>query len=475
MKRFNLIAVILTIAWIASMGALVTKHYGSLETPPPRETLPAWLFEESWTGVYQGGNKIGYTVSKLEPLDEGYRATGSYFMNVTAMGVNREIESDIEALLDDGFRLRSFTFTLDSDVSITVEGAVEGKEMVMKLDMNGVKTEKKIHLTEAPYLSPDFLIAVVDLSPGKKLSVPVIAPGSLASGYMELEVTGEEEITVMGLKQNTYRIDGDFMGADFTLWVDEEGQVIKQEAMSFTYIKEGAEEAKVLGTASLDLIADVAIPVDKYIPEDVGYLKIRIEGVDVNKYELDGGVQTLLEGGVVEIKIPSRIKFTDPGGEDLDEYLKESLLIESDDPSIVSLAEEIVGEEDDPIHRARLLSEWVHANIAKVPTMTIPSALEVLRTRRGDCNEHATLYTALARASGVPARLAIGVVHRYGHFYYHAWVEVYLGEWIPVDPALGQFPADAAHLRLLTGSFEKQIKLVSAVGKLKIRVLEYKL
>ena len=34
----------------------------------------------------------------------------------------------------------------------------------------------------------------------------------------------------------------------------------------------------------------------------------------------------------------------------------------------------------------------------------------------------------------------MGLVHIRGSFYYHAWPEVWLGEWVAVDPTLGQAP-----------------------------------
>ena len=70
----------------------------------------------------------------------------------------------------------------------------------------------------------------------------------------------------------------------------------------------------------------------------------------------------------------------------------------------------------------------MHSIIEKKPTVSLPSALEVLKTRVGDCNEHTALYVAMARALGIPARIAVGLVYLRGAFYYHAWAEVWLEE-----------------------------------------------
>src|SRR5262249_9326062 len=108
--------------------------------------------------------------------------------------------------------------------------------------------------------------------------------------------------------------------------------------------------------------------------------------------------------------------------------------------------------------------------------ISLPSAREVLRTKVGDCNEHTALYVAMARAIGIPSRIAVGLVFIHGAFYYHAWPEVYVdrsattGLWLPVDPTLNQFPADATHLRLTRGGREKQAAILPLIGRLSIQV-----
>jgi transglutaminase-like putative cysteine protease len=136
----------------------------------------------------------------------------------------------------------------------------------------------------------------------------------------------------------------------------------------------------------------------------------------------------------------------------------------------------VAGEERNAIKVAQLLNTWVYENVTKKPTLTIPSALDVLKSKEGDCNEHTILYVALARALGLPARVAVGVVYFNGAFYYHAWPEVWLGEevgWIPTDPTFGMFPADASRIRLAMGSLQNQMAVARFMGKLKIEVLAY--
>jgi hypothetical protein len=116
--------------------------------------------------------------------------------------------------------------------------------------------------------------------------------------------------------------------------------------------------------------------------------------------------------------------------------------------------------------------------LQKKPTVSLPSAREVLRTRIGDCNEHTTLFVAMSRALGLPARIAVGLAYVRGAFYYHAWPEIYIeeranrGYWLPVDPTFNQFPADATHVRLARGGLDKQAAIVPMIGKLKMTVID---
>jgi transglutaminase-like putative cysteine protease len=138
------------------------------------------------------------------------------------------------------------------------------------------------------------------------------------------------------------------------------------------------------------------------------------------------------------------------------------------------LAIKTIGLERDPKAMVQKIVDFVHDSLAIAATYSVPNALTIARTRRGDANEHTQLFVALARALGIPARFASGLLYANGKFYYHAWPEVWLGEWVAADPTLGQFPADAAHLRFAIGGFSRQNELLRLMGNLKIKVLEAK-
>ncbi len=80
----------------------------------------------------------------------------------------------------------------------------------------------------------------------------------------------------------------------------------------------------------------------------------------------------------------------------------------------------------------------------------------------------------MARAVGMPSRIAVGLAFVRGAFYYHAWPEIYIDEgaargfWLPVDPTFNQFPADATHFRLARGGLDKQAAIIPLIGRIKI-------
>ena len=67
-----------------------------------------------------------------------------------------------------------------------------------------------------------------------------------------------------------------------------------------------------------------------------------------------------------------------------------------------------------PTRVAEQLANAVFNMLEKEVTISVPSAVQVLESLTGDCNEHTVLYVALARALGLPARTAVGLVYLKG-------------------------------------------------------------
>ena len=265
-----------------------------------------------------------------------------------------------------------------------------------------------------------------------------------------------------------------------TSWLDGSGRTLKEESPAgLSLLRQSAQEARRFAnrrSVPLDLIAQTSITPSAPIadPGRTQRLKLKLSGIDLGRFALDGGRQRL-ENAEVQIRreqirsdrLPIPVR--DPR---LSSYLEATPFMQSDHPRIRALARQIVAGETDARKAALRIKDWVYGQIAKEPTVSIPNALEVLRTRKGDCNEHTVLFNALARAAGIPARTAVGVVYVRGAFYYHAWSEVWLGEWVTLDSVLNQFPADVTHIKFVEGEIDRQIDILQLIGNLKIDVIE---
>jgi transglutaminase-like putative cysteine protease len=230
-------------------------------------------------------------------------------------------------------------------------------------------------------------------------------------------------------------------------------------------------------TADQDIYESTAISASKKLRKNLAELRVRLSGVDLDGFEVKGYRQrlrgdtlTITRENAAAMKALYRL----PNGAHatvMSVFLDPEPLLESNSPEIRALALRLRGTETDPRVVAERINRWVYDSLRKEITVGVPSALATLRARVGDCNEHAQLYVALARAAGIPARVAAGLAYLDDKFYYHAWPEVWLERWVAVDPTFGQFPADASHLRFTVGGLGHQAELLRLMGALQVDVI----
>jgi len=131
-----------------------------------------------------------------------------------------------------------------------------------------------------------------------------------------------------------------------------------------------------------------------------------------------------------------------------DRFLSPEPLIEADHPEIRRLAQTLAGPT--PAETVRNVFDWVASNIRYAGYLKDDrGALYALRTRQGDCTEYMSLFVALCRASGIPARGMAGYVTAESSILrpneYHNWAEVWAdGTWKLADPQRKVFAADQA-------------------------------
>ena len=173
-------------------------------------------------------------------------------------------------------------------------------------------------------------------------------------------------------------------------------------------------------------------------------------------------------------------------------YLSATPYLEIDAPEIRELAARAVGDETDSLKAARRIEAEARRHITqKHLGVGFATALETVRSRSGDCTEHAVLAAALGRAAGLPTRVVSGLGYLpadfagqgagggKGVFGFHMWAEAQVapGIWIPLDPALNGY--DVGHLAISKTALaeasplvELSIPLLHMMSNLEIEILE---
>ena len=488
------------IAWGVAMAALVNRSYIQASSSLAAD-LARYGSAAHWRGVYYRGEKIGFTVSQTVPAGDGFELQEDGRLQMSALGATTAASIRTTARVNARFELQSFDFSLDPGTGPTrVSGSIEPGVLRLSISTPGGTRAETRDLAEPPVLGVNLArrLAAAGLRPGARYEWRMFDPATLSNAPMVLSVGARENVSVdvpatfqlgsrrmQGIRSRpipAFRVDVSFSGLRTTSWITDTGEVVREESpLGMITVRETPERARALAVASrgrTDLLEDAAVKpvmrgrIDE--PRNVTRLRLRLEGVDLSPFELDGGHQ-LLAGNVVELRDPRLLEpgDTDPSARS---HLAPEPLLESDDEAIVAEARRAVAGVAGARARAERLTRYVNALLEKKPTVSLPSAREVLRTKIGDCNEHTALYVAMARAVGLPARIAVGLTFLRGAFYYHAWPEVYLEEgrgrglWLPVDPTLNQFPADATHLRLARGGLDRQTLVLPLIGRLRIVV-----
>jgi len=487
---FHVLGVCAVLIWLVMIGLLVKKvHFSrkAAEVVPAAVNAETSLHEREWKEIYLKERKVGYAVSQITSIEQGYYLQEELFLKVNLMGLGRSLYTATQAQVDRAFLLKSFRMTMTSGVvRFAVSGKVEDKVLVVTNEDAGRGKVQKIPLESAPVLSAGLphVFKTHRFAVGESYRIPLFDPSTLSRRDLVIEVSARETITVNRVAYEAYRLEGELWGKRLTFWVDEKGRTLKEQGfMGFTTVRSSASRAPrgFETDHSDDLYEMQAIRPDRLLtdPEKVAFLQLRVQGMDVANPHLNRARQST-KGDLLEInkeRVPSEGQLSLPFRnlpEEVRAFTAPDFNMESDDSRMVEAARTISEGANDPVEVAKKLLAWVYGHVEKKPVLTMPSALEVLRTRQGDCNEHATLLTTLLRAAGVPARLCIGLVYTRDKFYYHAWTEAWLGTWVSMDATLNQMPVDATHIKWAEGNLSGQAEIVGLVGEIKIQIMDFR-
>jgi hypothetical protein len=474
------------VAWLAYAAVFYTRlNRGGEDTLTPEvQELAKQEIQEEWFAIYQHGSKIGYGRSEVRPQSEGYLMNEELLLRLNFLGEIQDISSWVQANLETDFSVKSFIFRLQAGpVYYRLRGGVKEGNLVLVSQMAGQERSQQIPLSHPIYLSSAMkaFISQQPLDVGKIYKFDLFDPATMSQTMVPIRVEAKETVQISTRDLEAYRLVMDFHGVQLTSWISPYGELLKEEGfLGLTMLRSDRDEALegFREAEGGELVREAAVVSDQAIaqPRQLKRLRLQLTGIAGEGLDLSGGRQQWSNGELTVVKeslqgvSSTNIPLNSPS---LAQDLQPSLLVQSDAEALKKQVFEIVGEQKNGLQAVRKISSWVYRNLEKRPTLSIPNALAVYELRAGDCNEHSVLFAALARAAGIPTRIVAGLLYSEDRFFYHAWNEVYLGEWIAVDSLMNQVPADPTHIRLIVGELDRQVELVRTLGRLSIKVLDY--
>ena len=487
------------IAWALSLGWLVKREVfrptGARLAEAALAVPPGALFYR----LDVGDQQVGYSSTTIDTLSTAIRVENVFVLDVPALGALHRTSARSVTMLSRSMRVQSVDATFDGDLGqFAAHGRVFGDTVLSVAIVSAGDSQ----MTRIPLQGPITLPALLplrlafggELKSGRSYTARLFDPLLLTGRDVTARVAAESTLVVSDsadLDSTTmtwvpehydtvraFRIDHDAPGVPTRSWIDAQGRIVAattepgfdMERAAFEIVYENfrhRDTARIARASSAPALGDI-VPLTalaagvKNDPVPRPRLRVRKNGRDTLDIRQAGAV----EANAAPYRLPARDTA-------LARWLTPEPLIQNYDPRIAAQAREIIQRERSPARVAALLTHWVHSSVRRaIPHAgSAPSAVKVLENPSGDCNEFTTLYVALARSAGLPARTVSGLLYVNGRFYYHAWPEIYLNDWIAVDPMFDQFPADAAHLRIAVGGLARQVELIPLIGRLKLEVL----
>ncbi|HVX15678.1 MAG TPA: transglutaminase domain-containing protein [Pirellulales bacterium] len=500
----------LTVRHFAIGAALAAVVLGCGKPRPAPRSQASSDGHETWDAVYLQENQVGYVhvVERVKKKEETslIETKADMAMSMKRAGQPISIQTTRQCVEDSEGRLISFREEqqLGPSTGVTSGQVENGKLVITTTDGEHTRTRQIEFPTDAggPF-APEHSLRRQPMKPGENRSIRFFDPMVGAMATETLDAKDYEQIKLLDGNQkllhiaSSLAIEGQPQPIRGVRWTDADGETLKAEVpgmkqVTYRTTKEQATSSQ--DEPAFDVFRETLVKLPKPFDEARKTRRVRYavelpEGDPTAVFSV-GPTQHVKSTGehTAEITVISLDPLAPPreGGTASAEDRDPNSFIQSDDPKIVEMAQEAVGGRASPGEIAVALEEFVSRKMTakRNYSTAFATAADVARTLEGDCTEHAVLLAALARASGIPARVAIGLVYspKDRGFAYHMWTEMLLkgGCWVPLDATLGEGRISADHLKLADSNLADRaglasfLPMVEVLGQLKIEVLEAK-
>lgn len=447
---------------------------------------------ETWMGTYVGERKVGYLSYKIDKVEfdgiQGYRSSSVMSNRLTVLGTDLTQLVTTVVYTDANWTPIKEDFSMSSGGKTTRVRAVFKKSTVeCVISAGSGSSTKSVPIPEGATLVGDAVFAFTDTTPriGKEYRLHYFNPLTLTVDELNVKAERAEKIKLRGKEYDAIVIKNSTALGDVIVWQDAQGEVLKVEAMmGITMVRESEKEAMsgLDSESSEDFAVLTSVKTDKPIPSPrtARSLDIVLTGLDASMMIGDSRQNVRkVKGKPDSARFHIKASDFDPAesvklpidDNTLKDYLEGTPYIDCDVSAIKRQSREIVGDERNAYLACAKIREWIYANLKVRADIGITrSASDVLKSKVGVCRDYAILFAALARAAGIPAKTATGLLYTDNAFYYHVWVECFVGKWVPFDATLATDFVDATHIKLVEGDATSMFGMAKVIGSLKAEV-----
>lgn len=449
------------------------------------------LLGTDWHGIYYQENKIGYATITFErannPAGPEYRFNLAANMTLHSQGNALQMQLDVNWRFDG-----KPPYRLTEHINRIKTGSDKSEIRIHRANNNyraliHQGTEVRRMELQSFDLTLEDLLAVplwLQQNPavGDRISYADLNYDTIQVGRGSASVLKLETSMVNGIDVAYYTVlETPTSGPDMTSVYGADGKPFTMSVGNAFNFRLEPEAIAVKPDTPMDLFVNNFVDIDTALgdPANVIRLQAALDDRSGSKIGEAPGQSVTLDatsGRYIVTTAPGRGPLIRPTAREIKQNLEATIEIPANHPKVVDLARQAVAGASSPSEKVARLVQFVEAYITDDYNANPLTLFDIMAKRRGDCSEHARLFTALARALAIPCRDVSGLVYvgdNLRGFYPHAWNEVVLdGYWIPVDPTWGQTTIDATHIRFAIDENE-MLQIMAAVPNMKIAILEF--
>lgn len=416
-----------------------------------------------WLKTVRKGTAYGYEHRTRQKLDNGnYEYKVEALTKTDVAGFNpQEIVFKGNYVVSPDLRPLSLEvwFSFQTKKRHVVGNFAEGLMSIVVEEESGKGREKDVSFEDAYFdqVLPDLILK---REREKSFAVKIFSPIEEKVNELLVEITRSDETgveaTVIERLTTKYRINRQ--------GIVEQVELVELQSRSHLTDSDDAQRIEYLNTAdgyTLTIKSEQSFPNVYNVIQ--AQIQVRWKGIPFEEFNFEDNRQRVLkkssQGGENRVILemtkpapPAKETMIPVKDEKLAIYLGESEYIKPNDPAIQKQLAEIAGAEKRAFSITQKILQWISINIQAdmiAETLTGP---EVLQKRRGKCSEFAIIFASLARAAGIPTRIVLGELNNGNLWMGHMWNEIWLGEWVAVDPSSGTFVRGASHLKFVDSS-----------------------